>query len=139
MEWKSCSEYGVFRGGNQIANWVDCCPCFLFYGTWCIAGSVQFTAYQGVLMTKTELIASVSESSNLSKKDVQAVVDGFLAAIENSLKNGEKVALVGFGTFETAKREARTGRNPQTGLALDIPAKTVPKFSAGKTLRDALS
>ena len=90
-------------------------------------------------MNKTELVASVSESSNLSKKDVQAVVDGFLAAIENSLKNGEKVALVGFGTFETAKREARTGRNPQTGHALEIPAKTVPKFSAGKTLRDALS
>ena len=90
-------------------------------------------------MNKTELVASVSESSNLSKKDVQAVVDGFLAAIENSLKNGEKVALVGFGTFETVKREARTGRNPKTGLALDIAAKTVPKFSAGKTLRDALT
>lgn len=90
-------------------------------------------------MNKTELVASVSESSNLSKKDVQAVVDGVLAAIENSLKNGEKVALVGFGTFETVKREARTGRNPKTGLALEIPAKTVPKFSAGKALRDALS
>ncbi|MHB1758331.1 MAG: HU family DNA-binding protein [Leptospirillum sp.] len=90
-------------------------------------------------MNKTELVASVSESSNLSKKDVLAVVDGVLAAIENSLKNGEKVALVGFGTFETVKREARTGRNPQTGLALEIPAKTIPKFSAGKTLRGALS
>jgi len=90
-------------------------------------------------MNKTELVTSVSESSNLSKKDVQAVVDGVLAAIENSLKNGEKVALVGFGTFETVKREARTGRNPKTGLALEIPSKTVPKFSAGKALRDALS
>ena len=90
-------------------------------------------------MNKTELVASVSESSNLSKKDVQAVVDGFLAAIENSLKKGEKVAIVGFGTFETVKREARIGRNPKTGLSLDIPAKTVPKFSAGKSFRDALS
>lgn len=90
-------------------------------------------------MTKTELVASVSESSNLSKKDVQAVLDGFLAAIEHSLKKGEKVALTGFGTFETVKKEARIGRNPKTGEALEIPAKTSPRFSPGKTLREAIN
>ena len=90
-------------------------------------------------MTKTELIEKVSESSKISKEDVHAVIEGFLGAIEDSLKKGEKVALVGFGTFEVVKREARTGRNPQTGLALSIPAKTVPKFSAGKTFREAMN
>jgi len=89
-------------------------------------------------MTKTELVESVSESSNLSKKDVQAVLDGFLAAIENSLKRGEKVTLFGFGTFETVKKEARPGRNPRTGEALEIPAKTVPRFSARKSFRKAI-
>nr|WP_011264495.1 HU family DNA-binding protein [Leptospirillum ferrooxidans]AAX36038.1 ORF98 [Leptospirillum ferrooxidans] len=89
-------------------------------------------------MNKTELVESVSDSSHLSKKDVQAVLDGFLATIGDSLKKGEKVALVGFGTFETVKKEARTGRNPRTGEALEIPARTVPKFSAGKSLREAI-
>ena len=94
---------------------------------------------RGVPVTKTELIEKVSESSKISKKDVHAVIEGFLGAIEDSLKKGEKVALVGFGTFEVVKREARTGRNPQTGLALSIPAKTVPKFSAGKAFREAMN
>nr|WP_082317921.1 HU family DNA-binding protein [Leptospirillum ferriphilum] len=88
---------------------------------------------------ENKLIEKVSESSKISKKDVHAVIEGFLVAIEDSLKKGEKVALVGFGTFETIKREARIGRNPQTGIALIIPAKTVPKFSAGKAFREAMN
>ena len=94
---------------------------------------------QGVPVTKTELIEKISESSQIFKKDIYAVIEGLLGAIEDSLKKGEKVSLVGFGTFEAVKREARTGRNPQTGIALSIPAKTVPKFSAGKVLRDGMN
>ncbi len=90
-------------------------------------------------MNKTELVASVSESSNLSKKDVQKVLDGVLAAIGDSLKKGEKVALTGFGTFETVKKEARIGRNPRTGETLEIPARTSPRFSPGKPLRKAMN
>lgn len=90
-------------------------------------------------MTKSEIIDSLAESSKLSKKDIQGVIEGLLSQIEESLKKGEKVTFVGFGTFEAVKRDARTGRNPQTGATIDIPAKTAPKFSPGKALRDSLN
>lgn len=90
-------------------------------------------------MTQTELVAAVSESSRLSQKEVLAALDGVLAAIEDSLKKGEKVALSGFGTFKTVQREARTGRNPKTGEPLKIPARTYHKFFPGKSLRKAIA
>jgi DNA-binding protein HU-beta len=90
-------------------------------------------------MNKTELIEKVAKSSKLSKKDVHAVVDGFLKSIEASMKKGEKVTIVGFGTFGTVSRKARIGRNPKTGKEIKIAAKTAPKFSPGKALRESVN
>ena len=90
-------------------------------------------------MNKTELIEKVAKSSKLSKKDVHAVVDGFLKSIEASMKKGEKVTIVGFGTFGTVSRKARTGRHPKTGKEIKIAAKTAPKFSPGKALRESVN
>ena len=89
-------------------------------------------------MTKQELIDVVSEKAGLTKKDTGAVVDVILESIADSLKRGEKVALVGFGTFEAKTRKAREGRNPATGETIQIPARTVPSFKAGRALKDAL-
>lgn len=90
-------------------------------------------------MTKAELIEKVSASTKISKRDVHAVVEGFLDAIGCTIKKGEQVTLVGFGTFGTVHRKARVGRNPQTGKTLNIPAKMVPKFSPGKGLRESVN
>ena len=90
-------------------------------------------------MTKTKLIASVSESSTLSQREVRAVLDRVLSEIEISLKKGEKVALTGFGTFKTVQRKARTGRNPRTGAPLKIPARAGLKFFPGKSLRKTIA
>ena len=89
-------------------------------------------------MTKQDLIDVVSEKAGLTKKDTGAVVDVILESIVDSLKRGEKVALVGFGTFEAKTRKAREGRNPATGETIQIPARTVPSFKAGRALKDAL-
>ena len=89
-------------------------------------------------MTKQELIDVVSEKVGLTKKDTGAVVDVILESIVDSLKRGEKVALVGFGTFEAKTRKAREGRNPATGETIQIPTRTVPSFKAGRALKDAL-
>jgi len=89
-------------------------------------------------LTKQELIDVVSEKAGLTKKDTGAVVDVILESIVDSLKRGEKVALVGFGTFEAKTRKAREGRNPATGETIQIPARTVPSFKAGRALKDAL-
>ena len=89
-------------------------------------------------MTKQELIDVVSEKAGLTKKDTGAVVDVILESIADSLKRGEKVALVGFGTFEAKTRKAREGRNPATGETIQIPTRTVPSFKAGRALKDAL-
>ena len=89
-------------------------------------------------MNKTELIAAVAEKSALSKKDAEKAVNAFVAAIEDALKAGEKVQLVGFGTFEVKKRAARKGRNPQTKAEITIPASKAPAFKAGKALKDAV-
>ena len=88
-------------------------------------------------LTKNDVVSSIVDATGLDKKDVSATVDAFAATICEALSNGDSVGLIGFGTFEAKLRPARVGRNPQTGAPLDIPAKTVPAFKAGKRLRDA--
>ena len=90
-------------------------------------------------MTKAELIAAIATQTVLSKKNAAAAVDAFTNSVANALKKGEKVQLVGFGSFGTVKRAARTGRNPQTGATVQIPASVAPKFKAGKALKDAVN
>ena len=89
-------------------------------------------------MTKVELIAAVAESAGLSKKDAEKAVNGTLNAITEALKQGDKVSLVGFGTFEVRERPERKGRNPQTKEEITIPASKLPAFKAGKALKDAV-
>ena len=90
-------------------------------------------------MNKAELINAVAEKASLSIKDSEAAVSAMLDAVTAALRDGEKVQLVGFGSFEVKKREARVGRNPKTKEAIQIPASTVPTFKAGKALKDAVS
>ncbi len=89
-------------------------------------------------MTKAELIDKIASGAGLSKTDASKALDSTLNAIKSSLKKGQKVTLVGFGTFSTSKRKARKGRNPRTGQAINIPAARVPKFTSGKALKDAV-
>ena len=89
-------------------------------------------------MTKVELIAAVAEKANLTKKDAEAAVNGALDVITESLKGGDKVTLVGFGTFEVRERPERKGRNPRTKEEIEIPASKLPVFKAGKALKDAV-
>ena len=90
-------------------------------------------------MNKTELIAAVAENAGLSKKDAEKAVKAFTEAVTAELKNGGKVQIVGFGTFEVSERAAREGRNPHTGEAMPIAASKAPKFKAGKALKDAVN
>lgn len=90
------------------------------------------------MMNKTELVSAVAEKTGLSKKDSDAAVNATIDAITESLKNDDKVTLVGFGTFEVRARAERMGKNPQTGEAIKIAASKVPAFKAGKALKDAL-
>ena len=87
-------------------------------------------------MNKNELIAAVAERANLTKKDSEAAVSALVEVITDALCDGDKVQLVGFGSFEVKKREARVGRNPQSGEPVEIPATKVPVFKAGKLLKD---
>ncbi|MGI5881285.1 MAG: HU family DNA-binding protein [Syntrophomonadaceae bacterium] len=89
-------------------------------------------------MNKTELIGEVAGKTGMTKKDAEKVVNAFFDTVEGALKSGDKVQLIGFGTFEVRDRKARKGRNPQTGKEIDIPATKVPAFKAGKALKDAL-
>lgn len=89
-------------------------------------------------MNKTELIAAIAEKSGLSKKDAEKALSATLDTITVTLAQGDKIQLVGFGTFETKHREARTGRNPANGEAVEIPAARLPQFKAGKVLKDAV-
>jgi DNA-binding protein HU-beta len=89
-------------------------------------------------MNKTELINRVAEASELSKKDATKAVDAVFYTIQEALKKGEPVQLIGFGNFEVRERSARTGRNPQTGQTIEIPATRVPAFKPGKKLKDAV-
>ena len=90
------------------------------------------------MMTKADLVAAVAETG-INKKQAAAAVDSMIDAIKGALAKGDKVSLVGFGSFSVKTRKARTGRNPQTGKPLKIKAKKVPVFSAGKGLKDAVS
>ncbi|MEW6446027.1 MAG: HU family DNA-binding protein [Pseudomonadota bacterium] len=90
-------------------------------------------------MNKSELIDAVAQSADISKAAAARAVDGFIAAVTDALKNGEQVTLVGFGTFLVREREARTGRNPQTGAEIKIAASKLPSFKAGKGLKDAVN
>ena len=87
-------------------------------------------------MTKTELISVVAEKTDFTKKNAETAVNAIIATITDALASGEKVSIVGFGTFESRKRAARTGRNPQTGKEIKIAAKKVPAFSAGKKFKE---
>ena len=89
-------------------------------------------------MTKEQLVAKIAKEANINKRQANDAVRTFFDSVTGALKKGQKVSFVGFGTFSTTKRKARTGRNPQTGAAIKIPAARVPKFKAGKTLRDAI-
>ena len=90
-------------------------------------------------MNKTELIAAVAEKAELSKKDADKAVAAVFAAIEDALKAGDKVQLIGFGTFEVKERAAREGRNPSTGETITIAASKVPSFKAGAALKKSVN
>ena len=90
-------------------------------------------------MNKTELVAAISEKTELTKKDSEKALKALIDVVAEELKKGEKVQLVGFGTFEVSERAARTGKNPQTGKAMKIPASYAPKFKAGKALKDLVN
>ena len=90
-------------------------------------------------MNKAELVSSVAEKADLTKKEAERVVNAVFASVEEALAKGDKVQLVGFGTFEVREREARKGRNPQTGQEISIPATKVPAFKAGKALKDSVN
>ena len=90
-------------------------------------------------MNKTELVAAIAEKTGLTKKDAEGAVKAFTDTVAEQLKAGDKIQLVGFGTFEVAERAARTGKNPQTGEAINIPASKAPKFKAGKALKDMMN
>lgn len=90
-------------------------------------------------MNKAELIGSVAEKAGMSKKDAEKAVNAVFAAVGDALADGQKVQLVGFGTFEVRERAARTGRNPQTGEEIQIAASKVPAFRAGKALKESVS
>lgn len=90
-------------------------------------------------MNKTELVAAIAEKTELSKKDAEKVLKAFTDVVAEELKKGEKIQLVGFGTFEVAERPEREGRNPSTGKAMKIAASKSPKFKAGKALKDTVN
>lgn len=90
-------------------------------------------------MNKTELVSAIAEKTELTKKDSEAALKAFVDVVSEQLQNGAKVQIVGFGTFETSKRAAREGRNPLTGKKITISACTVPKFKAGKALKDQVN
>ena len=89
-------------------------------------------------MNKTELISAMSEKAEISKKDAEKALNAFTNIVADTLVDGDKVAITGFGTFETVERAARTGRNPKTGESIQIQSSKSPKFKAGKALKDAV-
>ena len=89
-------------------------------------------------MTKEEMISLMAEKSGISKKQAGEALGAFMSGVTNQLKKGQKVSFAGFGTFSVSKRKARSGRNPQTGATIQIPATKVPVFKAGKNLKTAI-
>ncbi len=94
----------------------------------------QLKSFKKSIMNKAELIAKIADDAEITKTQANAAVDSFIEAVTKTLKSGNKVTLVGFGTFSVTKRAARNGRNPQTGAVIKIKAKKVAKFKAGKEL-----
>ena len=90
-------------------------------------------------MNKSELVAAMAEKAGLQKKDAEKALAAFTEVVAEGLKNGDKIQLVGFGTFEVSERAERVGRNPQSGAEMKIPASKSPKFKAGKALKDMLN
>ena len=90
-------------------------------------------------MNKTELVANVADKAGITKKDAEKAVAAFFETVQGALSEGDKVQLIGFGTFEVKERAARTGRNPRTGEDIEIPAAKLPAFKAGKALKDAVN
>jgi DNA-binding protein HU-beta len=90
-------------------------------------------------VNKADMIEQIAQAAEVSKSAAERAVDALIAAVKSSLKKGDMVTLVGFGTFYVSKREARSGRNPRTGEALTIKATRVPRFRAGKALKDAIN
>ncbi|MCP1110835.1 DNA-binding protein HU-beta [Lachnospiraceae bacterium PF1-21] len=90
-------------------------------------------------MNKTELVAAIADQAGLAKKDSEKALKAFVDVVTSELKKGNKIQLVGFGTFEVSERAAREGRNPQTGATMKIAASKAPKFKAGKALKDAVN
>ena len=90
-------------------------------------------------MNKAELITSMAEKSQLTKKDAESALKAFIDSVQEALESGEKVQLIGFGTFDTRERAAREGRNPRTKETITIPASTVPVFKAGKEFKDRVN
>jgi len=90
-------------------------------------------------VTKGELVAQIAADADISKAAAEKALKAFIDGITGALKKGDKVSLVGFGTFDTSDRAARKGRNPQTGEEIQIKASTVPRFKAGKSLKDAVN
>ncbi|MFR4896921.1 MAG: HU family DNA-binding protein [Blautia hansenii] len=90
-------------------------------------------------MNRTELVAAMAEKSQLSKKDAESALKAFIDVVSEEMQKGEKIQLVGFGTFEVSERAAREGRNPQTGKTMTIAASKSPKFKAGKALKDLVN
>ncbi|MBM4147228.1 MAG: HU family DNA-binding protein [Nitrospira sp.] len=89
-------------------------------------------------MNKAEIVAKISDEVGVSKSEVNKVIDSLFQKIGKSLKKGDPVTFVGFGTFKTIRRKSRKGRNPRTGAAITIPAAKVPKFTPGKTFKDSI-
>lgn len=89
-------------------------------------------------MNKVDVVGSVADKAGMTKRDAERAVNAFCEAVEEALARGERVSLVGFGTFEVRERQARQGRNPQTGQTIAIPAGRVPAFKAGKALKDSV-
>jgi len=90
-------------------------------------------------MNKSELVSAIAEEAGLTKADAAKALDATVASITKAMSTGDSVAIIGFGTFKVGERSARTGRNPQTGAEMQIPAATVPKFTAGKALKEAVN
>jgi len=100
---------------------------------------VKHTEFEGNLMNKGELIEAVAAAADLTKADATKAVEAVLETVTRTLKKGDQVSIVGFGSFSVKSRAARQGRNPKTGATIDIPASRVPGFKAGKALKDAVN
>ncbi len=122
---------------NKINKKLKLCYCNIF----CIQYNKECTHRKGVLsiMNKEELVQEISKKAKVTQKEAGEVLNALVDTIQKTVSKGKKVTLVGFGTFESRKRAARNGRNPQTGKEISIPAKTVPVFSAGKRFKTVVN